>query len=119
MWRGDFSSLAFAQSCAETETAAQMKSAGKNSLNFMGKINAMPAANIQSPKLTGHVTACRIALKRLFPDSCSTGVLDFESECSTSSSGSSFRNGDGWHGSTWPYFFRPPQWLIDRKSTRL
>jgi hypothetical protein len=34
-WRGDFSSLAFAQSWAEAETAAQMKSAGKINLGFI------------------------------------------------------------------------------------
>ena len=54
----------------------------------------------------------RMAAKRFFPDSCATGVLDFELEVSTSSSGSSFKNGEGWHGNVWPYFLRPPQWLM-------
>jgi hypothetical protein len=40
MWRGDFSSFAFAQSCAEAETTAQMRSADKNNLDFIGNINA-------------------------------------------------------------------------------
>jgi hypothetical protein len=37
----------------------------------------------------------RIAAKRFLLDSGATGVLDFESECSTNSSGNSFKNGDG------------------------
>jgi len=54
-------------------------------------------------------SALRIAANMFFPDSAVTGCFAFSSACSTSSGGSSFRNGDGWHGRTWPYFFRPPQ----------
>ena len=43
-----------------------------------------------------HPTASRIASNKLFPTDSLTGVLSFSSACSTSSSGSSFKNGDGW-----------------------
>lgn len=54
-----------------------------------------------------------MAANKFFPESCATGILDLASEHSTSSAGNSFKNGDGWHGNTWPYFLRPPQWLMD------
>ena len=59
-----------------------------------------------------HCAASRIAANRFRPVSADTGRLDFSSACSTSSAGNSLRNGDGWQGMSWPYFFRPPQWLM-------
>lgn len=70
-------------------------------------------AEIRKKRSWTQPIAVRIAANMLLPDSDVTGCLAFSSACSTSSGGSSLRNGDGWQGRTWPYFFRPAQWLIE------